>query len=436
MSSNKKVSSAKKQSKRKKIVVDTNVILFDFQSVTKFPNYDIIIPMTVIEEIDKFKKDNGENGRNARQFSRFIDALRAKGDLIDGVELASKKSKISIIPDVEVKQLDSAKADNRILSAAIYKKAELISKDINLRIKADIHGVIANDYEPDSIDHDKRYEGYLEISLSSGDIEEFYNSKKLETSIKLNANQYVIMKDKSSPNNAALGRFDKKRNVIVPLISNYNVFGMSPKNVEQCFALDALLNDEIKFVSLIGMAGSGKTLISIAAALYKSLDESKYNQILVSRPIMPLGKDIGYLPGTMEEKVSPYMQPIIDNVEFLFGADKRAQHSAQELFNQNIIKVEPMTYIRGRSITNKFFLLDESQNTSPHEIKAILTRMGEGTKVVITGDIYQIDNPYLDSSNNGLAYAADKFKDSEIAAHITLVKGERSELAELAALLL
>lgn len=209
MSSSKKVSSSKKQSKRKKIVVDTNVILFDFQSVTKFPNYDIIIPMTVIEEIDKFKKDNGENGRNARQFSRFIDALRAKGDLIDGVELASKKSCISIIPDVEVKQLDSAKADNRILAAAIYKKAELISKDINLRIKADIHGVVANDYEPDSVDHDKRYEGYLELSISSSDIEEFYNSKRLDTSVKLRANQYVIMKDKNNTNNAALGRFDK-----------------------------------------------------------------------------------------------------------------------------------------------------------------------------------------------------------------------------------
>lgn len=420
---------------KRKVVLDTNVILFDFQSITKFHNCDVIIPMTVIEEIDKFKKDNGENGRNARQFSRFIDSLRIKGSLIDGVDLGNN-SNLIITKDLNSNSgLDYSIPDNRILSTAIYCGADLISKDINLRIKADIIGIVANDYEPNSIDTDNRYEGYLQLILTSDEIDTFYDNKKLELDIKLHANQYVIMTD-STGNQSALGRFDKKKNAIVPLIVNDNVFGMGPKNVEQCFALDALLNDEIKFVSLIGIAGSGKTLISIAAALHKTLDESKYHKILVSRPIMPLGKDIGYLPGTMEEKVSPYMQPIIDNVEYLFGSDKKSAGKAQELFNQDIIKVEPLTYIRGRSISNQFFLLDESQNTSPHEIKAILTRMGEGTKVVITGDIYQIDNPYLDSSNNGLAYAADKFKDSEISAHITLTKGERSELAELAALLL
>ncbi len=434
--------------KRKKIVVDTNVILFDALALLKFGDADIHIPISVIEEIDRFKRDQGENGRNARQFSRFIDVLRSKGSLPQGVQLDNSEAYIYVNSDLVMsalpQELDLAKADNRILMTAIglqkqhpRHKVELVTKDINLRIKADVYGIPARDYEPhnETGNSGNMYEGYQEIELTPEQIDLFYRSKKLEyNATKLLANQYVIMKDKSNPNHSAIGRFSFQDQALVPLNSpDHSIWGIHGRNVEQSFALDCLLNDEILFVSLVGKAGTGKTMLAIAAGLHKTLEESRFQRLLVSRPIFPMGRDIGYLPGDIEQKLNPWMQPIFDNVEFLMGADKKAAGRAQELINQGMLNIEPLTYIRGRSIPKQYLIVDEAQNLTPHEIKTIVTRAGSGTKVVLTGDIYQIDNPYVDSANSGLTYAVERFKGHPIAAHVTLTKGERSELAELAA---
>jgi PhoH-like ATPase len=242
------------------------------------------------------------------------------------------------------------------------------------------------------------------------------------------------MKDQSNPNHSAIGRYSATEKAIVPLFSGTdNTWGIHARNVEQSFAMDCLLNNEILFVSLVGKAGTGKTLLAIAAGLHKTLDEGHFQRLLVSRPIFPMGRDIGYLPGDIEQKLNPWMQPIFDNVEFLMGSDKKAAGRAQELINQGMLNIEPLTYIRGRSIPKQYLIVDEAQNLTPHEIKTIITRAGMGTKVVLTGDIYQIDNPYVDSANSGLTYAVERFKGQALAAHVTLTKGERSELAELAA---
>lgn len=434
--------------KKKKIVVDTNVILFDAQALMKFGEADIHIPMSVIEEIDRFKRDQGENGRNARQFSRFIDVLREKGSLAQGVQIDGHGEtfvyvSIDLMTHGLSTELDQQKADNRILMTAIglqkqhpRHKVELITKDINLRIKADVYGIVAKDYEPTNADVADLYEGYQEIELTTEQIDQFYRDKKIAPAAghKLIANQYLIIKNPTNPNHSAVGRYSIAEQKIVPLLTpSDSIWGIHARNVEQAFALDCLLNDEILFVSLVGKAGTGKTLLAIAAGLHKTLDEGRFQRLLVSRPIFPMGRDIGYLPGDIEQKLNPWMQPIFDNVEFLMGADKKAAGRAQELINQGMLNIEPLTYIRGRSIPKQYLIVDEAQNLTPHEIKTIVTRAGRGTKVVLTGDVYQIDNPYVDSANSGLTYAAERFKGHGIAGHVTLTKGERSELAELAA---
>jgi PhoH-like ATPase len=435
------------KSKRRKIVVDTNVILFDSQAILRFGEADVHIPISVIEEVDKFKRDQGENGRNARQFSRFVDVLRAKGSLSQGVQLDNSETVVYISTDLMLggmpPEFDQVKADNRILNTAMAlqkqhprTKVELITKDINLRIKADVYGIFAKDYEPTDVSQEDMYEGYLELEISPERIDQFYKEKKFvpENATKLYANQYVIMKDSSNPNHSAIGRYSGAEQAIIPLINPADsIWGIHARNVEQAFALDCLLNDEILFVSLVGKAGTGKTLLAIAAGLFKTLDEGRFQRLLVSRPIFPMGRDIGYLPGDIEQKLNPWMQPIFDNVEFLMGADKKAAGRAQELINQGMLNIEPLTYIRGRSIPKQYLIVDEAQNLTPHEIKTIVTRAGRGTKVILTGDVYQIDNPYVDSANSGLTYAVERFKGHPIAGHVTLTKGERSELAELAA---
>ena len=427
------------------MVIDTNVILFDAFALLKFGDADIHIPFAVIEEVDKFKRDQGENGRNARQFSRFVDVLRNKGSLAQGVQIENHEAYVYITTDVSFAgigaELDQAKADNRILSTALAlqkqhprSKVELISKDINLRIKADVYGIYATDYDNSNINQEDMYEGYQEFDVAPHQIDQFYRDKKITIEQKLYGNQYVILKDSSNPNHSCIGRYSLKEKAIVPLINPPDsIWGITARNVEQSFALDALLNDEVMMVSLVGKAGTGKTLLAIAAGLFKTLDEGRFQRLLVSRPIFPMGRDIGYLPGDIEQKLNPWMQPIFDNVEFLMGADKKAAGRAQELINQGMLNIEPLTYIRGRSIPKQYLIVDEAQNLTPHEIKTIVTRAGSGTKVVLTGDVYQIDNPYVDSANSGLTHAVERFKGQEIAAHVTLTKGERSALAELAA---
>jgi len=433
------------KTKKRKIVVDTNIILFDALAITKFKDADVHIPISVIEEVDRFKRDPGENGRNARQFSRFVDMLREKGSLASGIQLENSETYVYINTDYQIaglpSEIDGAKADNRILGTALTlqkqhprHKVELITKDINLRIKADVLGINARDYEPEGTSSEDLYEGYQEIELSPEKVDLFYREKKIVPDMKLYANQYVIMKNSANPNQSAIGRYSIAAGAVVPLVSGTSgVWGIHARNVEQSFALDCLLNDEILFVSLVGKAGTGKTLLAIAAGLHKTLDEGIFQRLLVSRPIFPMGRDIGYLPGDIEQKLNPWMQPIFDNVEFLMGADKKAAGRAQELINQGMLNIEPLTYIRGRSIPKQYLIVDEAQNLTPHEIKTIITRAGSGTKVILTGDVYQIDNPYVDSANSGLTYAVEKFKGHGIAAHVTLTKGERSELAELAA---
>jgi PhoH-like ATPase len=432
--------------RNRKIVVDTNVILFDALAIKKFQDADIHIPISVIEEVDRFKRDLGENGRNARQFSRFIDELRELGPLAKGVALESSKSTVFINTDANhqqmPKELDPEKADNRILATALYiqgkypsASVELVTKDINLRIRADVYGVFAKDYEPERVEVDEMYQGHREIDVPPTIIEEFYAEKIITSdTFALKANQYVVMRDSSNPAHSAIGRYSEKEGGIVPImVPNESIWGIHPRNVEQTFAMDCLLNDEILFVSLVGKAGTGKTLMALAAGLFKTLDEGRFQRLLVSRPIFPMGRDIGYLPGDVEQKLNPWMQPIFDNVEFLMGADKKAAGRAQELINQGMLNIEPLTYIRGRSIPNQYLIVDEAQNLTPHEIKTIVTRAGQGTKVVLTGDAYQIDNPYVDSATSGLTYSVERMKGQRISAHVTLSKGERSELAELAA---
>ena len=430
------------------MVIDTNILLFDPLAIFTFTKSDIYVPFSVIEEIDRFKKDPGENGRNARQFSRFVDELRDQGNLSSGVLVKNINSYVHVIADYEVEMLPSingSMADNRILGLTLHlkklfsnKKVEIISKDINMRIKADVLGLVAKDHDTHTVDFEDLYAGWKEVSVTQEELKEFYKTKSIELKEdKLIANQYIVMKDSNASKGSALGRFDDQKKKVVPLLSqSENVWNIHPRNTEQSFAFDCLLNDNIGLVTIIGKAGTGKTLLALATALQKTLEEKIYHRILVSRPIFPMGRDIGYLPGDVEEKLNPWMQPIFDNIEFLMDSERKTPGRARELVHQGIINIEPLTYIRGRSIPKQFLIVDEAQNLTPHEVKTIITRAGDGTKVVLTGDPYQIDNPYVDSSNSGLTYTIERFKGHKLSSHITLSRGERSDLAELAANLL
>ena len=427
-----------------KIVIDTSVILHDPLALRAFPKTDIYIPLCVIEEIDRFKRDMGENGRNARRFSRFMDTLRGKGSLTEGVVLEAGSRIFVNWTDEKIlpPEMSQNKADNIILSTAIELKkkfpkasVELITKDINLRVKSDVFGVTSRDYDPDRVSSmEEIYTGTKLIETDPQTIANFFQKGSYKNKEKLLANQYVILK---SDDKTALGRFDQKAGHVVSLIQPaVPVWRVHPRNFEQSFAFDALFNNDILFVSLLGKAGTGKTLLALAAGLHKTMDEGSYQRLLVSRPIFPMGRDIGYLPGDIEQKLNPWMQPIFDSLEFIMGMGKKATRLTQDLIDQGLLNIEPLAYIRGRSIPRQYLIVDEAQNLTPHEVKTIITRAGLGTKIVLTGDCYQIDNPYVDASNSGLTYSIEKFKGEKIAAHVNLQKGERSELAELAANLL
>lgn len=437
----------------KTFVLDTNVILFDPLSINKFGKNKVVIPLVVIEEVDRFKKDQNENGRNARHFSRIIDDLREKGPLTDGVTLDSGgKVFLSVATKGEIGEranLDLSVTDNVILGAALRCKeakenTTLITKDINLRLKADVLGVPAEDYGARDVSVEELYTGQRKVEVEE-ELLTFFESEKFlpVTDLGLSEgsvlpNEYFIMQLPGNERRRVLGRFEAKKNGVVPLMNfREGIWGVYPKNVEQQFALDALLNDEINLVSLVGKAGTGKTLMAIAAGLEKTVGDENYSRLLVSRPIQPMGRDLGYLPGDVNEKLGPWMQPIFDNMDFLFG-QYRADGSAsyEDLINHGLLHIEPLTYIRGRSIPGQYLIVDEAQNLSPHEVKTIITRAGEGTKIVLTGDPYQIDSPYLDEVNNGLVYALEKMKSEAIVAHTILTQGERSALSEAASHLL
>ncbi len=442
---------------KKVFILDTNILLNNPSSIFKFDDNDVIIPISVIEEVDTFKKDMSENGRNARELSRILDRLRAKGALSSGIKLFDDREdsgSLFVYLGNNREALPTILADsvdNHILAIGLTLQKQfgtgrhviIITKDSNLRIKADAFGISAEDFEADKVDISHFYEGMVHVKVPAAKINEFYNARELKLpGVEFFANQFVVLEDENDPAQFCYGMFDSFESVIRMLDPNpEGVWGIFPKNVEQTFAMEALLDDNIRLVTLTGGAGTGKTLLAVACGLQKTTDEDEYQKLLVARPIFPLGKDIGFLPGDLDEKLNPWMQPIFDNLEFILGGNqaagrKRFSKSYQELINQGMLAVEPITYIRGRSLPNVYFVVDEAQNLTPHEIKTILTRAGDGTKIVLTGDPYQIDNPYVDSENNGLTYVIQKFRGEKIAAHITFKKGERSELATLAAALL
>ncbi|NTW57877.1 MAG: PhoH family protein [Nitrospirae bacterium] len=439
---------------KKVFVLDTNVLLHDPRAIFSFEDNDVVVPIVVIEELDKFKKGIDEIGRNARQVSRILDEYRQKGKLSQGVKLEGGGClRVELnhqSPERLPNELIATKADNRILATALNLKHDdlpviLVTKDTNLRIKADALGMRAEDYESDTITLDELYSGEVEMAVDPGAIEEFYSGGELPAvKPKPLPNQFVLIKNNANPSQTALARYSQQKHALVPIANTkHGIWGISARNKQQQYALDLLLNDDIRLVTLVGRAGTGKTLLALAAGLEKTIENRAFQRLVVSRPVFPLGKDIGFLPGDIEEKLRPWMQPIRDNLDFLMGASASAvagrakgKKDLQSLFDLGMIEVEPLTYIRGRSMPNQYLIVDEAQNLTPHEIKTIITRAGEGTKVVLTGDPYQIDNPYIDSSSNGLTYVVDRFKEETIAGHITLVKGERSDLAELAATLL
>ena len=437
---------------KKTIVLDTNVLLYDANSIFKFCQHDVVVPLIVIEELDRFKKDQNENGRNARRFSRIVDKLRSEGSLADGVTLENG-GRLFISIDHKIEEffsgyvIDLGLDDNRILASALSlkKKGEnviLVTKDINLRLKADVLGVTAEDYGQKNASLEELYSGIRKIQVSAAELREFEKEKFLilnEDHLEgIFPNEYVVMTDITNENYQALARYSKSQNGMVPLIKKREgIWGIYPKNIEQKFAFDALMNPEIKLVTLVGKAGTGKTILALAAGLEMAIGQEGYSRLLVSRPVQPMGKEIGYLPGDIEEKLAPWMQPIFDNMDFLFGKKKGEMTSSYEdLMNAGLLHVEPLTYIRGRSLPFQYLIVDEAQNLSPHEVKTIITRAGEGTKIVLTGDCEQIDSPYLDSVSNGLAYCVERLKTEEIIAHTTLVVGERSPLSEIATKLL
>lgn len=439
---------------KKVFILDTNILLSDPRSLFQFEDNDVVIPISVIEEIDHFKKDQSDTGRNAREVSRILDRLRKKGTLSSGIPLfddeeESGKLFVYLGHNMELlpKQL-AYTTDNHLLAIGLTlqkqfgdeRKVVVITKDSNLRIKADAFGLVAEDFEADKVQVSELYEGVLTLKVSSNVINEIYSGGQVAIKEQhFYPNQFVVLQDENDESQYVQGMYNLESDRIEMLdMPSESVWGIFPRNDEQRFALNALLNDDIKLVTLVGGAGTGKTLLAIAAGLTKATEEDFYQKLLVARPIFPMGKDIGFLPGDLDEKLNPWMQPIYDSLELLLNGgvspkQKRMSRSYQELINQGMLGVEPLTYIRGRSLPNQFFVVDESQNLTPHEIKTILTRAGEGTKVILTGDPAQIDNPYIDSSNNGLTYVIERFKKSKIAAHVMLKKGERSELATLAA---
>ena len=435
---------------KKNFILDTNVLLHDSNAILAFEEHTVTVPIYVIEEIDNFKRDQSELGRSARSVGRLLDSLREEGELAKGVELETGGT---LVVAFTARNLPESmrignSVDNRILAVALEAKEQdpecesiLVTKDVNLRIRADALGLKTEDYDAEKVEIDELYSGVIDIEAKGEDIDQFYSQGGLPLPDPYyHPNEFVHLRDPSNPSHSALGKVDLIENTVVPIRRHKEgVWGVRPRNKEQSFAFDLLMDDDVKLVTLVGKAGTGKTLLAIAAGLHKVTEESVFQKVLVSRPVFPLGRDIGYLPGDIEEKVSPWMQPIFDNVEFLMGlsnAEKRNGRSHRELIDLGLLQIEPLTYIRGRSIPNQYLIVDEAQNLTPHEVKTIVTRAAEGTKIVLTGDPYQIDNPYIDSSNNGLVHTVNRFRAEKVAGHVTLRKGERSELAELASNLL
>lgn len=434
-------------SKKNIYVLDTSVYLTDYRAIFSYGKHDIVVPLIVLEEIDKHKKRVGDVGRNARTTIRILDQFRAKATkkqahLGDGVRIGRGRGLLYVQIHADASLLpadfDISNPDNKIIATALKLKSDnpetkvvVVSCDINLRIKCDAAGLIAEDYSSNQIVKTKTqiYTGFKDIESESEIIDFFYDGGEIMPEEKLLPNEFVMLYSNSDEKHTALTRFVGKDEPLRKL-KKFNNGWVSPKNREQKYAMDLLLDPDVKVVSLIGKAGSGKTLLSLAAGLKQTIgNDNIYNRLLVSRPIQPLGRDLGYLPGTLEEKMTPWLLPIQDNLRFLLG-DDRSQ--LEDYIRRGTIEIEALTYIRGRSVQKAFMIVDEAQNLSRHEIKTILTRIGEGSKVVLTGDVEQIDNVNIDETSNGLAHAVEKLKTYEFSGHVTLSKGERSRVATVA----
>lgn len=445
---------------KKNLIIDTNVFLSDSECFNKFSNNDLFVPVKVLEELDKHKTRQDSVGFHARQTIKKFDSLRSSGSLSKGVRLGKGLGLIKILK-VEELALDELpmglshkSSDHLILAGALAvknasprRKTIVVSQDVNMRVIADALGLLAEDYQSSQVvdSRDVIFEGFSKLLVDDSDIDRFYEGKDVwvyaedveEQGMKLHPNEFVMMVSTENEKKTAIGRF---YNYSTPLqkmekISDDLFWGVKPKNKEQKCGLELLMDNDVPLVSLIGRAGSGKTLMAILAGLEQVLgnENGKYNKIVISRPVQTLGKDIGFLPGTMEEKMAPWMKPIFDNMQYIMGKDK----TFLEMYLQKgIIEIEALAYIRGRSISNAFIIIDEAQNLTSHEVKTIITRVGENTKIVLTGDIEQIDNIYTNETSNGLTYAVEKFKSSNLSGHITFKKGERSKLATEASKLL
>jgi PhoH-like ATPase len=432
---------------KKNYVLDTNVLIHDPRAIFRFEDNNVIIPIYVIEEVDQFKREGSERGRNARHIARALDELRDKGgSLARGVTLDSGGTLRVAVPSRRLElpsAIDHTAMDQAILQTAFDVRENdggrptvFVTMDTNLRIRADALGMVSQTYENQRVEADQLTSGIVELDLDGEEIDTFFRDGKLTPRDNAWApNTCVLMRDRTNPSHTALGRYDGTKKAIAALrVPREGVMGVRPRNKEQSFALDLLLDESVRLVTLVGKAGTGKTLIALAAGLKRTMEDATYTRMLVSRPVMPLGRDIGFLPGDVDEKLNPWMQPIFDNLEFLFsGGSRKGPRAYAELLESGQIQVEPLTYIRGRSLPQQFIIVDEAQNLTPHEVKTIITRSGDGTKIVLTGDPGQIDNPYVDSASNGLTIAAERFRGERLAAHIVLAKGERSDLAELAA---
>jgi PhoH-like ATPase len=425
-------------------VIDTNVLIHYPESIMSFRDNEIVLPLEVLEELDNLKTYPDQRGKSAREAIRFLDAIARKGNLNDGVRLENGSTlRVSLsLPDRMPQGIELDKKDNKIILCAFALQAEgkqvfFVSKDINARVKATALGLKAVDYEKQKVDIATLYQGLREVDASADSLARLAGTGELPWKERLFPNEFVLLRDRSSGAKAlARSDVDNQRIVALPEWEG-QVAGIVPLNERQRVALELLLDDEVRLVTLVGKAGTGKTLLAIAAGLKRSCEDKKYSRMLVTRPVVPVGKDIGYLPGEKTAKMANWMQPLFDNLEFILGEYKRQNvKSVDQLIKDKVLEIEALSFIRGRSLPSQYMIVDEAQNLTPHEIKTIVSRAGEDTKVVLTGDPYQIDNMYLDANSNGLSYLVDAFKGQRLFGHVTLQRSERSELAELAASLL
>jgi len=433
---------------KKSFVLDTNVLLHDPSALKAFADNEVVLPFQVIEELDKFKKGSDEIGQHARQVIRELDRLRNKGRLVDGVPIEETGGSLRVVlnnkpPDHP--NLSSGSPDDRIIGVAYHllqeaKPTVFISKDINARIKSDALGIKTMDYERHKVDFEQIYQGYREIEADRPTVDRLANEKAIDPPADdFQPNEFAILIDAENKDHQAIGRFDPHQGKLVTLrYGSKSYQNVSARNPQQQMAIELLMLDSVPLVTLLGQAGTGKTLLAVACGMQKVIAEKKYEKLLVSRPIIPFGKDIGYLPGDKDEKMYHWMQPIFDNLAYILrtkksGGDGGMDDRIQALIDAGQVELEALTYIRGRSIPDQYIIVDEAQNLTPREIKTVASRVGEDSKLVLTGDPYQIDNPYLDSSSNGLSYAAERMKGLELCGHVMLTTSERSELASLAA---